>query len=38
MLAEVEGVSIDAVLARLRIMEKHQFVSRDGLGWRLRTK
>ena len=37
MLAEVEGVSVEAVLARLRVMEQHGYVSRDGLGWGLRT-
>lgn len=37
MLAELEGLSIDAVRAQLRIMEQHQVVARDGLGWSLRT-
>lgn len=35
MLAEVERVSVDAVAARLHVMEERELVSRDGLGWRL---
>lgn len=38
MLAEVEGVSVDAVMAQLRLMEQLELVSRDGLGWRLRAR
>jgi len=38
MLAEVEGVLVEAVVAQLRIMEQHELVSRDGLGWRLRAR
>lgn len=38
MLAEVEGVTVDAVMARLQIMEQERSVSRDGLGWRLLTE
>ena len=34
MLAEVERVPVDAVVVRLRIMQEHGLVSRDGLGWR----